>query len=71
MSVDTSGLTAAVAAAKPGSASIIALLSGFAQRLKDALAGDPAAQAVIDSVTTDVTAEAAAISAAVAANPLP
>jgi len=71
MAIDVTALTEAVAASKPGRASIVTLLTEYSTRLKAELANDPTAQAAIDAVTADVIAEATAISDAVAANPLP
>jgi hypothetical protein len=66
-------IQAAVAAEKTVEDSVLALLSGLAQQLKDAIANnDPAAmQAVVDSLNSNASAMAAAVTANTPAPPAP
>jgi len=66
-------IQAAVAAEKTVEDSVLALLSGLAQQLKDAIASNDhvAMQAVVDSLNTNAAAMAAAVTANTPTPPTP
>lgn len=71
MSVDVSGLEAAVARVTPGVNSVIALLEEARTAIITDLANDAAAQAVVNSTIDALVANADKIDAAMATTPTP
>ena len=72
MSVDLTALTAAVANTNTIEASAVVLIQGIAAEIAAAVAGantDPTTQAAIDSLTSQLQAEANTLAAAVASAP--
>jgi len=69
--IDTSKLEAAVAAVEPGADSVVAFINALREQLKAELAGDPAAQAIIDAAADKVVAAQAKLGAAMEAEPTP
>ena len=71
MAINVSQLVAEVTPMRTAQTSFIQLFNTVQQQLKDALAGDPAAQAIVDGEVAKIIAAKDEIVAAMAANVTP